>query len=75
MNMHSEFPQHRCKDPQCNGEHIVHDQFPDSDLPGDALHEVKPLPEAPEPGVEVWIGSGRFHIEVNGGTYSVRRGA
>lgn len=74
MNNQPEFPSHRGKDSKCNGEPIVHDQFPESDLPADALNELKPLPEAPEPDFEVWVeGVGRFGIEVESGRYSVLR--
>ena len=72
MNAHPELPPHQRKDSECNGEPVVHDQFPDGDLLSDALHEVKPPPEAPELRFEVWIESmGRFGIEVKRGTYSV----
>ena len=76
MNIHSPFPPHRHKGSKRNGDPIVYDQFADCCLPGHALYELKPLPEAPELDFVVWVeGIGRLEIEVKGGRYSVGRPA
>ena len=42
------FPPHRRQDPRRRAEAIVYDQLAGSSLPGHALYELRPLPEAPE---------------------------
>ena len=66
------FPPHRRQDPRRRAEAIVYDQLAASGLPGHALYELKPLPEAPELDLAVWLQDrGRFGIQVKGGPYSV----
>ena len=66
------FPPHRRQDPRRRAEAIVYDQLAGSSLPGHALYELRPLPEAPELDLAVWLQDrGRFGIQVKGGPYSV----
>ena len=72
MNIQPQFPPHRRQDPRRRAEAIVYDQLARSGLPGHALYELKPLPEAPELDFAVWLQDrGRFGAQVKGGPYSV----
>ena len=74
MKIQPAFPPHRRRDPRRSAEAGVYDQLAGSGLPGHALYEVKPVPEAPELDFALWLeGKGRFGIQVKGGQYSVER--
>ena len=72
MDMQPQFPPDRRRDDhKRNSEAEVYDQLAHS---GQALHEPKALPEAPELDFCVWFeGLGWFGLEVKGGRYSVDR--
>ena len=72
MKIQPAFPPHRRQDPRRRAEAIVYDQLAASGLPGHALYELKPLPEAPELDFAVWLQDrARFGAQVKGGPYSV----
>ena len=72
MKIQPAFPPHRRRDPRRSAEADVYDQLADSSLPGQALYELKAIPEAPELDFAAWIQDrGRFGIQVKGGLYSV----
>ena len=72
MKIQPAFPPHRRQDPRRRAEAIVYDQLAGSGLPGHALYELKPLPEAPELDFAVWLQDrARFGAQVKGGPYSV----
>ena len=72
MKIQPAFPPHRRQDPRRAAEAGVYDQLAGSGLPGHALYELKPLPEAPELDFAVWLQDrARFGIQVKGGPYSV----
>ena len=72
MKIQPAFPPHRRQDPRRGAEAGVYDQLAGSGLPGHALYELKPLPEAPELDFAVWLQDrARFGAQVKGGPYSV----
>ena len=72
MKIQPEFPPHRRRDLRRGAEAGVYDQLADSGLPGQALYELKAIPEAPELDFALWIQDrGRFGIQVKGGPYSI----
>ncbi len=72
MEIQPQFPPHRRKDPRRSAEAAVYDQLARNGHAGQALYELKPLPEAPELDFAVWLQDrGRFGIQVKGGPYSV----
>ena len=72
MKIYPEFPPHRRLDLRRGAEAGVYDQLAGSSLPGQALYELKAIPEAPELDFAVWVQDrGRFGIQVKGGSYSI----
>ena len=72
MDIQPQFPPDRRKDPKRNSEAMVYDQLARSGHAGQALYELKALPEAPELDFCIWFQDrARFGGQVKGGPYSV----
>ena len=72
MDIQPQFPPDRRRDPKRNREAMVYDQLARSGHAGQALYELKALPEAPELDFCIWFQDrARFGGQVKGGPYSV----
>ena len=72
MKIHPAFPPHRRRDPRRRSEGLVYDLLAQSDVPGQALYELKATPEAPELDFPIWFQDrARIGLQVKGGPYSV----
>lgn len=68
MRVIPEFPEHRREDPTRQAEFRVYQELVNSDRPGYALYEIKPISRVPELDYAVWLeGVGVFGIQVKGG--------
>ena len=68
MNIQPQFPPPRRQDPKRNSEAVVYDQLARNHHPGQALYELKALPEAPALDFCAWLEDrARFGVQVKGG--------
>ena len=68
MNIQPQFPPHRRQNPQRNSEAVVYDQLARSYHPGQALHDLTDVPEAPELDFCAWLEDRAcFGVQVKGG--------
>ena len=68
MNIQPQFPPHRRQNPQRNSEAVVYDQLGRSCHPGQALHDLTDVPEAPKLDFSIWLEDrARFGLQVKGG--------
>lgn len=75
MQVQPEFPEHQLNDPRRQAERRVYEELASSDVPGQALYQVRASRTDPEVDFMVWEeGIGTFGLEVKGGRYQVANG-
>ena len=75
MRIQPEFPEYHHNDPKRQAELRVYQEIEATQIPGQALYEVKASRNSPEVDFAVWVEDvACFAIEVKGGTYWVENG-
>lgn len=75
MLVQPEFPGHRRADPKRRAELTVYDGLSQSETPGRALYEVRPLATAPQLDFAVWLEAiAVYGVQVKGGHYELADG-
>ena len=75
MKIQPEFPAHRRDDPKRRAELAVYEALAQSDAPGRALYEVRPISTAPQLDYAIWLqGKALIGVQVKGGRRSAEGG-
>ena len=75
MKIQPEFPAHRRDDPKRRAELAVYEELAQSNTPGRALYEVRPIDSAPQLDFAVWLqGTALYGLQVKGGHYVAEGG-